>query len=48
MNPLNLNEVNTFVNENITRFHESRLKIIQGLNLNKLLQKNPYSSKQKT
>jgi len=47
MKPLDLEEVNTFVNNNIVVFHERRLKSIQELTLNKLLKKNPYLFKAK-
>jgi hypothetical protein len=42
MNPLNLDEVNEFVNENIVYFHQNKLKSLNELSLNKLLTKNPY------
>ncbi|MBU0510805.1 MAG: cytosolic protein [Chloroflexi bacterium] len=47
MNPLNLDEVNEFVNENIVDFHQQRLKSLETLTLNKLLKKNPYLLKAK-
>jgi len=42
MNPLNLNEVREYVNENIVDFHERRVKSLEELTLDKLLTKNPY------
>jgi hypothetical protein len=48
MELLNLAEVNTFVNENISLFHESKLKTLREINLKKLLKKkNPYLFKAK-
>ncbi|NSW52779.1 MAG: cytosolic protein [Anaerolineae bacterium] len=47
MTTLNLDEVNEFVNSNIVRFHENRLKIVRQLSLNKLIHKNPYLFKAK-
>jgi len=47
MNPLNLDEVCEFVNENIVGFHRSRIKAVEELSLHKLLKKNPYLLKAK-
>jgi hypothetical protein len=43
MELLNLAEVSTFVNENISVFHENKLKTLRLINLKELLKKkNPY------
>lgn len=42
MNPLNLEEVCAYVNENIDKFHKHRAEIISQLTLKKLISKNPY------
>lgn len=42
MNPLNLDDVNLYVNEHIVDFHQRRIKSLEELKLNKLLKKNPY------
>lgn len=42
MNPLNLDSVKSYVNENIVDFHQRRLKSLEELKLEKLLTKNPY------
>lgn len=47
MNPLNLDEVQEYVNENIVGFHERRIKSLEELKLEKLLRKNPYLFKAK-
>lgn len=48
MRELDLNEVKEFVNENIVRFHENKLKCLQNLNLKTILRKkNPYLFKAK-
>lgn len=47
MNPLNLNEVREYVNENIVDFHQRRIKSLEELKLDKLLKKNPYLFKAK-
>lgn len=47
MNPLDLSEVRNFVNDNIVDFHERRIRTLEGLNLNRLLAKNPYLFKAK-
>ncbi len=47
MNPLDFDEVNAYVNENIVFFHRKRLDSLKGLKLRKLLTKNPYLSERK-
>jgi hypothetical protein len=47
MNPLNLDEVRQYVNENIADFHQQRIKSLETLTLQKLLKKNPYLFKAK-
>ncbi len=47
MNPLDIEEVVQFVNNNIDDFHNHRLKIISQLTLKQLLNKNPYLFKAK-
>lgn len=42
MNPLNLDEVRLYVNDNIDDFHVRRNQILTELSLNTLLKKNPY------
>lgn len=42
MEPLNINEVCTYVNENIDHFHTHRIEIISRLTLSTLISKNPY------
>jgi hypothetical protein len=42
MNPLCLDEVNVYANENIVSFHQKRIESLESLKLNKLLKKNPY------
>jgi len=42
MNPLCLDEVNAYVNENIVDFHQRRIALLKTLKLNNLLKKNPY------
>lgn len=42
MNPLCLDEVNAYVNENIVDFHQRRVVLLKTLKLNNLLKKNPY------
>ncbi len=42
MNPVDLEEVCVYVNENITIFHQNRISILSRLTLNQLLKKNPY------
>lgn len=47
MNPLDLDEVRNYVNQNIVDFHQRRIKSLAELNLNRLLAKNPYLFKAK-
>lgn len=48
MKPLNMDEVNQYVEENIETFHERRLHSIERLKLSKILKrKNPYLFKAK-
>lgn len=48
MNPINLDEVRQFVDENIGSFHTNKLEAIRELNLSKLMKrKNPYLFKAK-
>ena len=47
MNPLEMNRVLGYVNENMVDFHQRRIKSIEGLELGKLLTKNPYLFKAK-
>jgi Type II restriction endonuclease EcoO109I len=47
MNPLDLDRVCDFVNENIVDFHGHRIKSLEELRLDKLLTKNPYLFKAK-
>jgi hypothetical protein len=47
MNPLNLGQVNRYVNENIADFHRRRIKSLEELQLKKLIAKNPYLLKAK-
>ncbi|MDF1514719.1 MAG: PmeII family type II restriction endonuclease [Anaerolineae bacterium] len=47
MNTLDLNEVCEYVNDQITVFHNRRISSIEGLNLDRLLRKNPYLFKAK-
>lgn len=42
MNPLDMNIVRAYVNENIDDFHQRRIKSLEDLDLKKLLTKNPY------
>jgi len=42
MNPLCLDKVNVYANENIVNFHQKRVESLESLKLNKLLKKNPY------
>ena len=42
MNPLNLDEVRQYVNDNIDDFHRRRKQILSLLTLSTLLKKNPY------
>lgn len=47
MNPLSLDSVNEFANENIVDFHRKRISSLESLKLSKLLKKNPYLFKAK-
>ncbi len=47
MNPLCLDKVNSYVNENIVDFHQRRIVSLETLRLNDLLKKNPYLFKAK-
>lgn len=48
MEKLDLLELTEFVNSNIAEFHRNKIKILEGLNLKKVLQKkNPYLFKTK-
>ena len=47
MNPLPLDSVNEFANENIVDFHKKRINSLESLKLAKLLKKNPYLFKAK-
>lgn len=42
MNPLNLDEITQYVNDNIDDFHNQRLRILSSLTLPTLVSKNPY------
>ena len=42
MNPLDLDKVREYVNENIGVFHDGRISSLQNLELRDLLKKNPY------
>lgn len=42
MKPLDIAEVNEFVNQNIVAFHAKRIETLERLKLAKLLKKNPY------
>jgi len=41
MQPLKLDDVRNFVNENIVDFHRRRIKSLDDLKLERLLRKNP-------
>jgi hypothetical protein len=48
MNEINIDELNTFVNTNIDKFHLGKAKTLQGLGLKSILaRKNPYLFKAK-
>jgi len=47
MNPLDLDKVCGYVNENVVDFHRHRIKSLEELKLDKLLTKNPYLFKAK-
>ena len=42
MKTLSLERLNTYVNENIVEFHQSKIESLEKLTLSKLLRKNPY------
>jgi len=42
VNPLDLDEVRRYVNENIVAFHQHRIRRLEQLRLAQLLRKNPY------
>lgn len=42
MQPLDLAQVEEYVNENISVFHEGRLESLKNLDIKRLLRKNPY------
>ena len=47
MEPLDLRDVEVFVNENIVDFHERKIRSLENLTLKRLLNKNPYLFKAK-
>jgi len=48
MEKLNIDEINNFVNKNISMFHQNKLKSLQSINLKDVLKKkNPYLFKAK-
>ena len=47
MEPLDFNEVQHYVNENVATFHERRIRSLRTLRLNRLLSKNPYLARAK-
>lgn len=47
MNPLCLDDVNVYVNQNIVDFHQRRIVLLERLRLSNLLKKNPYLFKAK-
>lgn len=47
MNPLCLDDVNVYVNQNIVDFHQRRIVLLEKLKLGNLLKKNPYLFKAK-
>jgi hypothetical protein len=47
MNPLQMDKVCDYVNENVVDFHQRRIKSVEELKLDKLLSKNPYLFKAK-
>lgn len=42
MKPINLDEVRSYVNENIDTFHESRIRSVSATKLETIIKKNPY------
>lgn len=47
MNPLNLDDVRVYVNNNVDDFHQRKLASLERLKLSNLLNKNPYLFKAK-
>ena len=47
MNPLDIGNVQQYVNENIVIFHQHRIKLLEQMKLGNLLRKNPYLFKAK-
>jgi len=47
VNPLCLDDVNVYVNQNIVDFHQRRIALLERLKLTNLLKKNPYLFKAK-
>ena len=47
VNPINLDEVNEFVNTNIVTFHQNRIRKVSDLKLRDIIKKNPYLLKAK-
>ena len=47
MNTLDLDAVCQYVNDNVQYFHDRKIASLEGLTLNRLLQKNPYLFKAK-
>ena len=47
MEPLDIESVNRYVNDNIVKFHKARIRSVENLKLKKLLTKNPYLFKAK-
>ena len=47
MNPLCLDEVSAYANENMEGFHRKRIVLLEELKLDNLLKKNPYLFKAK-
>ena len=47
MNSLDLDDVKQYVNANIDTFHESRIRLVSGTTLAKIVNKNPYLSRAK-
>jgi Type II restriction endonuclease EcoO109I len=47
MQPIDLEQVCEFVNQNIVNFHQHRIQLLEELKLERLLRKNPYLFKAK-
>ena len=47
MEPVNLDLVREFVNDNISSFHQRRIRILEEIELERVLKKNPYLFKAK-